>query len=79
MNPLFRGILRWIAYLIIGVGVLGALFGVIGLAEGLLGSPANRGNNLGGAVGSLGGGFANVLLGYGLLWVSRSGINQPKT
>jgi hypothetical protein len=77
MNPLVWRILRWSGYICIATGLLGALFGIVAVAQVFAGSADHRANSIGGAIGALGGGSADLLLGYGLIWISRS-VDQPE-
>ena len=79
MHPFLRRLLQWSGYICIATGFIGAVLGVVSVGLAFLVSPEQRWNYIGGGIGAFGGGFANVLAGYGFVWISRSGVDHPRT
>jgi hypothetical protein len=78
MSVPIRRLIKWIGYLIIAAGFASSAMGVVGVVLIVVGPADQRANNLGLAVTGFGGGLANVLVGYGFLWISRSGAHRTK-
>ena len=79
MHPFLRRLLQWSGYICIATGVMGAVFGVVGFGLAFFGSADQRWTHIGQAIGAFGGGFADVLAGYGFVWISRSRPDPPKS
>jgi len=76
MSPLVRRILQWSGYICIATGFIGGAFGVVSVAQLFLGSANDRVNYISTAFACFGGGCADLLLGYGLLWIGRSAMDH---
>lgn len=67
MTPFQARILRWVGYLFLATGLVSAVGGAVGLGIAIFGPEDQRGNAIGQIALGFGGGFANALIGGGLL------------
>jgi len=72
MNPRQRSVFRWASYGFLACGFLGIALGLLATGLLLFGAADQRAISFGLAVGTFGGGFANVLLCVAFRSISRS-------